>query len=81
MLSTLRAYARGPALTAPGPRSAAMVRSIGAIRRDPLTFLAAAHRAHGPLVQFPVPVPPAYSIADANVARKVLVENARNYDK
>ena len=81
MLTTLRAYARGPVLTAPGPRSAEMIRSIGAIRRDPLAFLAASHRAHGPVVQFPVPVPPAYSVADAAVARKVLVENARNYDK
>lgn len=81
MLSTVRAYARGPVLTAPGPRSVEMIRSIGAIRRDPLTFLAASHAAHGPIVQFPVPVPPAYSVADAAVARRVLVENARGYDK
>ena len=81
MLSTLRKYARGPVLTAPGPRSGDMLRAIGAIQRDPVGFLEHMAAQHGPVVQFPVPVPPSYFFADADSVRHVLVDNARAYDK
>ena len=80
-MSTLRAYARGPVLTAPGPRSGVMLRSIGTIRKDPLSFLMQMQREHGSLVQFPVPTPASYFVADAADVRRVLIENARAYDK
>lgn len=81
MMATVRAYARGPVITAPGPASSHMIRSIGAIRRDPLSFLESVHQEHGAVVQFPVPVPASYSISDAALVRHILVDNARNYDK
>lgn len=80
-MSTLRAYARGPVLTAPGPQSGVMLRNIGKIRKDPLSFLMQMQREHGSLVQFPVPVPASYFVADATDVRRVLIENARAYDK
>jgi len=72
---------RGPILTAPGPRSSEMLRAFRQISTDPLAFLMHMRTTHGPLVQFPIPVPPSYFVADVPGVRRVLVENSRAYDK
>jgi cytochrome P450 len=73
---------RPPApITAPGPRGGVMLRSIGAIRRDPLRFLAAMRDEYGPVLQFPIPQPPTYLVSDVDAVRRVLVGNARAYGK
>ena len=73
---------RRPApMTAPGPAGGVMLRSIGAIRRDPLAFLAAMRAEHGPVLQFPIPQPPTYLVSDVEAVRRVLVTNARAYGK
>ena len=51
-------------ITAPGPAGGEMLRSIGAIRRDPLAFLAAMRAEYGPVLQFPIPQPPTYLVSD-----------------
>lgn len=58
-----------------------MLRAFGQIRRDPLEYLVRTSAEFGPIVQFPIPRPPSYLIADADAARRVLVSNARAYDK
>jgi cytochrome P450 len=58
-----------------------MLRSFGQIRKDPLQYLVRTNAEFGPIVQFPIPRPPSYLIADAAAARRVLVTNARAYDK
>lgn len=75
-----RRYVRTPA-TAPGPSGPQMLTAFGAIRRDPLQFLAAMQTRYGDVVQFPIPQPPTYLVADAEAARHVLAGNARNYGK
>ena len=75
-----RRYGRTPA-TAPGPSGPQMLRAFGQIRQDPLQYLVRTHADFGPIVQFPIPRPPSYLIADAAAARRVLVTNARGYDK
>ena len=73
---------RRPApMTAPGPAGGVMLRSIGAIRRDPLAFLAAMRAEHGAVLQFPIPQPPTYLVSDVEAVRRVLVTNARAYGK
>jgi cytochrome P450 len=68
-------------MTAPGPAGGDMLRSIGAIRRDPLAFLAAMQAAHGDVLQLPLPVPPTYLVTDPDAVRRVLVTNAKSYGK
>jgi len=58
-----------------------MVRAIGAIRRDPLRFLADMHDRYGDVLQFPIPVPPTYLVTDPEAVRRVLVTNAKSYGK
>jgi len=58
-----------------------MLRSIGAIRRDPIAFLASMRAAYGPVVQFPIPRPATYLVTDPDAVRRVLVTNARAYGK
>ena len=58
-----------------------MLRSFGQIRHDPLQYLVRTHAQFGPIVQFPIPRPPSYLVADAESARRVLVTHARGYDK
>jgi cytochrome P450 len=58
-----------------------MLRSIRAIRRDPLAFLAAMHAEYGDVLQFPIPVPATYLVTDAEAVRRVLVTNAKAYGK
>lgn len=76
-----RALARGPVLTAPGPRGGHMLRDFGSIRRDPLQYLAGVWRMHGDVVQFPVPVPPSYLVSSPEAVRQILVTRARDYGK
>lgn len=76
-----RAYARGPVLTAPGPRGGHMLRDFGSIRRDPLQYLAGVWRTHGDVVQFPVPIPPSYLVSSPEAVRQILVTRARDYGK
>lgn len=71
----------GTPATAPGPLGPDMLRAFGAIRRDPLGYLADTWREHGDIVQFPIPRPPSYLVTDPTAVRRVLVENARNYGK
>jgi len=75
-----RRYGRTPA-TAPGPSGPQMLRSFWQIRNNPLSYLVDAAREFGPVVQFPIPTPPSYLVADAAAARHVLTTNARNYTK
>ena len=75
-----RRYFRTPA-TAPGPAGPQMLGWLRAIRTDPLGFLQRMTRDFGPVVQFPIPSPPSYLVADPQAVRRVLVERARHYDK
>lgn len=75
-----RRYFRTPA-TAPGPSGPQMLAQLRAIRSDPLGFLQGMARAYGPVVQFPIPSPPSYLVADPAAVRRVLVDRARSYDK
>jgi cytochrome P450 len=75
-----RRYFRTPA-TAPGPSGPAMLGQLRAIRSDPLGFLQRMTREYGPVVQFPIPSPPSYLVADPPSVRRVLVERPRSYDK
>lgn len=75
-----RRYFRTPA-TAPGPAGPQMLGALRAIRSDPLGFLQRMTREYGPIVQFPIPSPPSYLVADPEAVRRVLVERARCYDK
>lgn len=75
-----RRYFRTPA-TAPGPSGPQMLRALRAIRTDPLRFLQRMTRAYGPVVQFPIPSPASYLVADPAAVRRVLVDRARYYDK
>ncbi len=58
-----------------------MVRSIREIRRDPLSFLNRMYAQFGDVVQFPIPDPPTYLVSDPEIARRILVTNARAYGK
>ena len=75
-----RRYFRTPA-TAPGPSGPQMLRAFGQIRRDALGFLQGMARQYGPVVQFPIPSPPSYLVSDPEAVRRVLVGQAREYDK
>lgn len=75
-----RSYLGTPA-TAPGPAGPDMLRDFALIRRDPLGYLAKSWRAHGDIVQFPVPRPPSYLVNEPGAVRRVLVDNARGYGK
>ena len=80
MTKTPTHYFRTP-VTAPGPLGQTMVRSMGAIRRNPLRYLNEVWRQHGDVVQFPIPRPPTYLVNSPEGVRRVLVDNARNYGK
>ena len=80
MTKTPTHYFRTP-VTAPGPLGQTMVRSMGAIRRNPLSYLNEVWRQHGDVVQFPIPRPPTYLVNSPEGVRRVLVDNARNYGK
>ena len=71
----------GTPVTAPGPLGQTMMRSMGAIRRNPLSYLNEVWRQHGDVVQFPIPRPPTYLVNRPEGVRRVLVDNARNYGK
>ena len=57
-----------------------MLADFGAIRRDPLDYLARTWHRHGDIVQFPVPWP-SYLVNDPESVRTVLVTRARHFDK
>jgi cytochrome P450 len=57
-----------------------MLADFGAIRRDPLDYLARTWHRHGDIVQFPVPWP-SYLVNDPESVREVLVTRARHFDK
>ena len=71
----------GTPATAPGPLGPDMLRSMGSIRRNPLGYLDSVWKAHGDIVQFPIPRPPSYLVNSPAGVRHVLVDNARNYGK
>lgn len=58
-----------------------MLRSLLAIRRDPLVFLQSVVRRYGDVVAFPLPHTPVLLVNEPSGVRRVLVENARNYSK
>ncbi len=76
-----RANARYTVLEAPGPLPADMLRSLPAIRRDPVGFLARTVERHGPLVAFPLPKTPVLLVNTPAGARRVLVEGAGTWTK
>lgn len=51
------------------------------IRDNPLRYLADMQAEYGNVVQFPIPRPPTYLIADAQAARQVLMASPRDYSK
>ena len=71
----------GTPATAPGPLGPDMLRAMGSIRRDPLSYLHSVWQRHGDIVQFPIPRPPSYLVNSPAGVRHVLVDNARNYGK
>jgi len=68
-------------VTAPGPRGAALLRSFGSMRREPLDYLNQVWTAHGDVVQFPIPSPPTYLVTSPRGVRHVLQDNHRSYGK
>lgn len=68
-------------ITAPGPSGGDMLGSFSQIRRDPRQFLIDTWRAHGDVVQFPIPRPATYLISNPQDARTVLVSPARDQSK
>jgi cytochrome P450 len=58
-----------------------MLRSVGAIRHDPLGFLVRMRSEYGDVLQFPIPTPATYLVSDPEAVRRVLVTNARAYGK
>lgn len=75
-----RRYFRTPA-TAPGPSGPQMLARLREIRSDPLGFLQRMTQVYGPVVQFPIPSPASYLVADPAAVRRVLVDRSRVYDK
>ena len=75
-----RRYFRTPA-TAPGPSGPQMLARLREIRSDPLGFLQRMTQVYGPVVQFPIPSPASYLVADPAAVRRVLVDRSRAYDK
>ncbi len=71
----------GTPATAPGPMGPDMLKDFALIRRNPLEYLFKTWRAHGDVVQFPIPKPPTYLVNSPAGVRQVLVNNAKNYDK
>ena len=71
----------GTPATAPGPSGPHKLKAFGAIRGNPLSYLAGVWREHGDVVQFPIPRPPSYFVNDPDAVRRVLVEQARTYGK
>lgn len=68
-------------VTAPGPSGGEMLRGFSTIRHDPLQFLLDSWRAHGDVVQFPIPTPPTYLVSSPTGVRRVLQQNHRGYGK
>ena len=68
-------------VTAPGPRGGDLIRSIGAMRREPLNYLNEVWTRYGDVVQFPIPTPPTYLINSPSGVRQVLQDNNRAYSK
>jgi cytochrome P450 len=76
-----RRNARYTPLSADGPLPLEMMRSVPAIRRDPLAFLQTMVARYGDLVAFPMPVGAVLLVNDPAAARRVLQDNHRNYTK
>ncbi|MFA7267197.1 MAG: cytochrome P450, partial [Candidatus Nanopelagicales bacterium] len=68
-------------ITAPGPQGRDMLTAIGAIRNNPLAFLARMQRQYGDLVQFPIPRPPTYLVSHPDDVRTLLVSGSRGQSK
>ncbi len=71
----------GTPATAPGPLGPEMMRSIRAIRSDPLGFLGHMRDRYGDVVQFPIPRPPTYLVGSMPGVQQVLVQRPGGYDK
>lgn len=71
----------GTPATAPGPSGPQMLGHFLRIRANPLQYLMDMRRDYGTVVQFPIPRPPTYLIADAQAARHVLMASPRRYSK
>ncbi|MDP3278403.1 MAG: cytochrome P450 [Deltaproteobacteria bacterium] len=65
----------------PGPRGKPIVGSMLDAWRDPLVLMYEGFKTHGPMVQFRFMHLRYVTIADADAAHYVLVENAKNYHK
>ncbi len=68
-------------VTAPGPRGGDLIRSIGAMRREPFNYLKDVWKRYGDVVQFPIPTPPTYLINSPSGVRHILQDNNRAYGK
>ncbi len=76
-----RRNARYTPLDVDGPLPLDMLRGVGSILRDPLSWLEQAVGRYGDLVAFPLPRTPVLLVNTASGARRVLQENHRNYTK
>lgn len=65
-------YGWKTAITAPGPKGSEMFRNLKRIQKDPLPFLMETWKAHGDVVQFPIPFP-TYLVNSPDGARDVMV--------
>lgn len=76
-----RRYGWGAPVTAAGPSSATMMSRIRSIQHDPLPFLEEAWRAHGDVLQLPIPRPGVYVVTSPRAVRDVLVTQHRDTNK
>lgn len=58
-----------------------MIRSVRLIRRSAPLFLEGVTRRYGGVALLPIPRPPVFVVGDPVAASRVLVDNARNYDR
>lgn len=80
-LAGKRRYGWGAPVTAQGPSGASMMRRIRSVQRDPLPFLEEVWRAHGDVLQLPIPRPGVYVVSSPSAVRDVLVTQHRDTDK
>jgi len=73
-------YGRKTPVTAPGPASRDMLRSMRSILASPLDYLEHVWRIHGDVIQFPIPHP-TYLVSSPQGARDVLINFNRSMGK
>lgn len=80
-MTVQRANAKYTPLDAPGPVPWHMVRSIPAIRRDPVSWLASQHRRYGQVFALPMQSPAVVAVSDPDIVHDVLVQQHKHFTK